>query len=143
MCVGVWVCGWVDGWVWVCGWEGAPCRTAPAHGANAGLPRPTALPPCTVSFSSQVATLSRTYAQAVAGVTKSMSFNTDSKLFTLVYTANISIALPTEIYLNEVGGVSSWTVHAQRTPCWLTVGGCLCIMGVSRRCTTSAASRAP
>jgi endoglycosylceramidase len=44
---------------------------------------------------------SRTYAQAVAGVTSSMSYNATTGSFTLVYTTNPTIPAPTEIYLNE------------------------------------------
>jgi len=45
--------------------------------------------------------LSRTYAQAVAGTTQSMSFDFDNGSFNLQYTINPSCKLPTEIYLNE------------------------------------------
>ena len=46
-------------------------------------------------------TESRTYAQATAGDIISMSFNTTTLAFTLVYSNNPSCSLPTDIYLNE------------------------------------------
>eukprot|EP00455_Lapot_gusevi_P045671 TRINITY_DN587_c0_g1_i1.p1 TRINITY_DN587_c0_g1~~TRINITY_DN587_c0_g1_i1.p1 ORF type:complete len:456 (+),score=137.01 TRINITY_DN587_c0_g1_i1:32-1369(+) len=49
----------------------------------------------------KIKALSRTYAQAVQGVPISMSFNTTTSQFQLVFAAKPSIAAPTEIYLNE------------------------------------------
>ncbi|EGG14323.1 hypothetical protein DFA_12093 [Cavenderia fasciculata] len=49
----------------------------------------------------QIKIFSRTYPQYVSGTTKSMSFNTTSGEFSMVYTMNPNIQEPTEIYLNE------------------------------------------
>ena len=48
-----------------------------------------------------VYTLTRTYAQSVAGETISMNFNNDTHEFVLKYIPDPDIVLPTEIYLNE------------------------------------------
>ena len=45
--------------------------------------------------------ISRTYAQAVAGDIVSMSFNSTTSDFTLIFSPSKSTTLPTEIYLNE------------------------------------------
>jgi len=49
----------------------------------------------------KVKALSRTYAQAIQGVPVSMTFHSDTSLFTLTYELNTSIQAPTIIYLNE------------------------------------------
>jgi hypothetical protein len=49
----------------------------------------------------KVKTLSRTYAQAIAGKPTTMSFDTSSKAFLLQYNYNPLASGPTEIYLNE------------------------------------------
>ena len=63
-----------------------------------------------------IATLSRTYAQAVAGRTVSMAFSTTTKQFDLKYVANAGATAPTEIYLNEAvhypNGFTCTAVHA-------------------------------
>mmetsp|Transcript_28691 Transcript_28691/g.51076 ORF Transcript_28691/g.51076 Transcript_28691/m.51076 type:complete len:527 (-) Transcript_28691:326-1906(-) len=49
----------------------------------------------------KLAALSRTYAQFVQGIPLSMSFDSTSKAFELVFTVDTSIAAPTVLYLNE------------------------------------------
>ena len=44
---------------------------------------------------------SRTYAQAVSGVTSSMFYNATDSTFMLTFLASPAIAQPTEIYFNE------------------------------------------
>lgn len=44
---------------------------------------------------------SRTYAQAIAGVTQSMHFDENTYVFKLSYRIRKSCTLPTEIYLHE------------------------------------------
>lgn len=48
-----------------------------------------------------IGAFSRTYAQAVAGTTLSMAFNSTDASFALQFTSNPNITAPTEIYLNE------------------------------------------
>ncbi len=48
-----------------------------------------------------VSTLSRTYAQAVAGITSRMFYSTSTSQFELEYMVNAAATAPTEIYLNE------------------------------------------
>eukprot|EP01104_Vermistella_antarctica_P004518 TRINITY_DN14960_c0_g1_i1.p1 TRINITY_DN14960_c0_g1~~TRINITY_DN14960_c0_g1_i1.p1 ORF type:complete len:561 (-),score=78.10 TRINITY_DN14960_c0_g1_i1:15-1577(-) len=50
---------------------------------------------------SKVKVLSRTYAQATAGVPSSMSFDSETGVFNFTYLINTTIAEPTIIYLNE------------------------------------------
>jgi len=49
----------------------------------------------------KVKTLSRTYAQAVAGTPIKMQFVPESSVFQLIYQVNTTITAPTEIFLNE------------------------------------------
>jgi endoglycosylceramidase len=49
----------------------------------------------------KVKALSRTYARAIAGQALSMIFDDSTGRFSLAYTLNTTISLPTEIYLNE------------------------------------------
>jgi len=50
----------------------------------------------------KVKALSRTYAQAIAGVPSAMSFDMSTSAFELSFTLNLSITSPTIIYLNQV-----------------------------------------
>lgn len=81
-------------------WEYKPLAGSQPNGTCTGCGRGPWLPNGTLDLA-EVATLSRTYAQAVAGVTQSMAFDSSSKLFTLVFAPSASITAPTEIYLNE------------------------------------------
>uniref|UniRef100_A0A7S1FFA1 Endoglycoceramidase n=1 Tax=Noctiluca scintillans TaxID=2966 RepID=A0A7S1FFA1_NOCSC len=49
----------------------------------------------------KLATLSRTYAQAIAGEPKSMKFDSETARFTLRFKPNATISKPTVIYFNE------------------------------------------
>jgi len=49
----------------------------------------------------QVKFVSRSYAQAIAGNTTNMVYNTTTQQFTLMYNISITCTLPTEIYINE------------------------------------------
>ncbi|EGC38983.1 hypothetical protein DICPUDRAFT_148335 [Dictyostelium purpureum] len=49
----------------------------------------------------KITALSRTYAQAIAGVPQAMKYDTTDATFTLTYTIDTTITQPTIVYLNE------------------------------------------
>jgi len=69
----------------------------------------------------KVRSLSRTYAQAIAGVPVHMGFDAKSGRFDLEYTPNLNITKNTEIYMNtHLYYPQGYNVELKPSGCWET-----------------------
>lgn len=123
---------------WI-GWEYKSFAGSTVNGTCTGCGIGPIYPNGTLDMG-MISALSRTYAQAVAGVAQSTSFSSTTYAFSLVFTQNPSLSAPTEIYFNQAlhypAGYSCTVAPAAAAKCVLARKNMLQVLAAPGAATT-------